>query len=127
MPLKSEYVLVFIYGTLKKGQSNHSLMRELNATCISENSYISENTYIILTQYGVPYLVNTDVKRALHISGELYLVHSAKFPSLVQFERGYIPTEVKVESPLSDSLTAVTFVSARDITENARHTYNYKG
>ncbi|EXB99713.1 hypothetical protein L484_023242 [Morus notabilis] len=77
---------IFVYGTLKRGFSNHALMRNP----ISHNDAAFIGTYRTLHAYppvrdGVPYLINLP-GRGHRIRGELYTVTGAGLEPLDDLE-----------------------------------------
>jgi len=75
-------MLVFIYGTLKRGCFNHDLIKKEDFICEVETSYKYP-----MYQLGqpFPYLQNTPGMGEF-IQGELYEINSASMPQLDFFE-----------------------------------------
>jgi gamma-glutamylaminecyclotransferase len=71
MPLKS-HPLVFVYGTLKRGFHNHSVM------CRARGEFVCRGETVLhfpLVVDGLPYLLNTPGK-GHQVEGEIYRVDS---------------------------------------------------
>ncbi|KAL3837941.1 hypothetical protein ACJIZ3_022532 [Penstemon smallii] len=78
MVAEAEAALIFTYGTLKQGFSNHVLLQELIAT--GDASFIGsyrtrENFPLVCGPYRVPFLLNLP-GCGRRVSGELYAVSS---------------------------------------------------
>jgi gamma-glutamylcyclotransferase (GGCT)/AIG2-like uncharacterized protein YtfP len=72
---------VFVYGTLRRGEANHSLLEK--ATCIAEQCWTSGLLYD--TSFGYPAMKPT---QSLRVYGELYAVSEYELARLDQLE-GY--------------------------------------
>ncbi|KAL5834664.1 hypothetical protein ACOSQ4_014161 [Xanthoceras sorbifolium] len=70
--------MIFTYGTLKRGFSNHTLLEDLTRTgdAIFEGTYTTINKYpLVCGPYKVPFLLN--IPGSGHpVSGELYALSS---------------------------------------------------
>lgn len=75
--------LLFVYGTLRKGERNHYLIRK--AECVEQNAYIFGAMYD--TGEGYPALLLDDSKKVL---GELYRIDDEMLRIVDRLE-GYRP------------------------------------
>ena len=56
---KKERIVIFVYGTLKKNQPNHSLLSDRNNVKFISEAHTTERwPLIIATERNVPYLLN---------------------------------------------------------------------
>ncbi|KAG6389152.1 hypothetical protein SASPL_150611 [Salvia splendens] len=97
--------LIFVYGTLKRGFYNHSLLEDLIRTGAA--AYVGSCTTVeafplVCGPHGIPYLVNLPGS-GLRVRGELYSVPSvhglARLDELEGVERGHyerLPVAVAV-------------------------------
>lgn len=103
-----ETVLVFVYGSLLKGEVNHYMMK--NYSCIAEDVWIFGRLYDASLEY--PFLIIDDGKK---VFGELYEVPVEELPVLDEFE-DYEPGGVdnlyerKVVTVYKDNTTWQAFV-----------------
>ena len=74
---------VFVYGTLRSGQQNHWLMRELAATRVGDALTVAPMSLWLDRETGIPYLT---VEPRWRIVGELYSVPGGALPQLDAFE-----------------------------------------
>ncbi|CAG5108373.1 Oidioi.mRNA.OKI2018_I69.chr1.g3764.t1.cds [Oikopleura dioica] len=51
-------MLLFVYGTLKRGFSNYHEMEKLEGTFISEAQTVREFPLVVATECGIPALLN---------------------------------------------------------------------
>jgi SLAP domain-containing protein len=87
--MSQSYELVFVYGTLRKNQSNHQLL--INAECLFERCWTYGNLYD--TGLGYPTMVviqkgEEDSEKDSKITGELYRVTANELEKLDELE-GY--------------------------------------
>ncbi|XP_076936096.1 putative gamma-glutamylcyclotransferase At3g02910 [Bidens hawaiensis] len=80
MTVSGNQTLIFSYGTLKTGFSNHKLMQDL----ISRNDAVFLGNYVtdlrlplVRGPYGVPFLLNLPGRSRHRVRGELYSVSDA--------------------------------------------------
>ncbi|WP_312095720.1 gamma-glutamylcyclotransferase family protein [Niallia sp.] len=74
-----ETVLVFVYGSLLKGEVNHYMLS--NYSCVAEDVWIYGRLYDASLEY--PFLIIDDHKK---VFGELYVVPVEELPVLDEFE-----------------------------------------
>ncbi|CAA0827977.1 Putative gamma-glutamylcyclotransferase [Striga hermonthica] len=99
-------VLIFTYGTLKQGFSNHLLLQDMMAA--GDASFVGacqtlHRFPLVCGPYRVPFLLNMP-GRGHRVSGELYAVSAAALARMDELEgisRGHyerLPIEVEMES-----------------------------
>lgn len=54
--------LVFVYGTLKKGEHNHYLIEEGTATFLGTAKTVKKWPLIIASRYNIPYILHSEGK-----------------------------------------------------------------
>ena len=74
---------IFVYGTLRTGQSNHWLMRELGATRIGDALTAEPMSLWLDVASGIPYM---SPEPRVRIAGELFTVPAAALSRLDAFE-----------------------------------------
>lgn len=77
-------VHVFVYGTLKSGEPNHSWITETlngSAQLISTGETTEKYPLVTATRYNIPFLLNLPGE-GYRISGEIYAVDEAKLRHL---------------------------------------------
>ncbi|KAK6118470.1 hypothetical protein DH2020_047737 [Rehmannia glutinosa] len=98
-------VLIFTYGTLKQGFSNHALLQDMMSTGDATflGSYRTVHTLpLVCGPYRVPFLINLP-GRGHRVSGELYAVSPAALAKMDELEgvsRGHyerLPIEIEME------------------------------
>ncbi|MBY6037697.1 gamma-glutamylcyclotransferase [Fictibacillus nanhaiensis] len=72
--------LIFVYGTLRKGEQHHHLLHQ--AVCLEENCWIQGQLFD--TRWGYPALLLE--KGALPVKGDLYKVTSDQLKKLDRLE-----------------------------------------
>ncbi|GER50516.1 AIG2-like (avirulence induced gene) family protein [Striga asiatica] len=98
--------LIFTYGTLKQGFSNHPLLQDMMAA--GDVSFVGacqtlHRLPLVCGPYRVPFLLNMP-GRGQRVSGELYAVSAAALARMDELEgvsRGHyerLPIEVEMES-----------------------------
>lgn len=63
--------LIFVYGTLKNGYSNHSFLNN----SLYYGKAITLEKYLLIEQY-LPYLIKSNNEKSTYITGEVYLVNN---------------------------------------------------
>ncbi|XP_031248871.1 putative gamma-glutamylcyclotransferase At3g02910 [Pistacia vera] len=84
----SKQTLIFSYGTLKRGFSNHYLMRELinKNVAVFLGPYITHHPYpLVCGPYDIPYLIHLSGS-GNRVKGELYSVSTQGLARLDEFE-----------------------------------------
>ncbi|SDN34236.1 gamma-glutamylcyclotransferase family protein [Alkalicoccus daliensis] len=76
-------MFLFVYGTLRKGETNHALLQGLD--CIAEQAYTTGNLYD--TGYGYPGYVEEGNEK---VFGEIYFLPENLLPAVDRLE-GYQP------------------------------------
>uniref|UniRef100_A0A2P2PKL1 Gamma-glutamylcyclotransferase family protein n=1 Tax=Rhizophora mucronata TaxID=61149 RepID=A0A2P2PKL1_RHIMU len=104
--------LIFTYGTLKQGFSNHSLMQDLirSGDAVFRGSCRTADKYpLVCGPYRVPFLLNLPgASGSHHVSGELYAVSAEGLALLDDLEgtcRGHYerhPINVKRPAPATE-------------------------
>ncbi|RWS19729.1 gamma-glutamylaminecyclotransferase-like isoform X1, partial [Leptotrombidium deliense] len=88
--MPSNETVLFVYGTLKRGQPNHRYLVDRNTgycRFVSEAKTEEKWPLVIASKYNIPYLLNTKgVGKRVH--GEVYYVDEKKLKTLDEFE-GY--------------------------------------
>lgn len=98
--------LIFTYGTLKQGFSNHALLQDMMAT--GDATFLGSHRTLnrlplVCGPYRVPFLLNLP-GRGQRVSGELYAVSTAALAKMDELEgvsRGHyerLPIEIEFES-----------------------------
>ncbi|NCB03248.1 MAG: gamma-glutamylcyclotransferase [Spirochaetia bacterium] len=100
--------LVFVYGTLKTGEDDHSIMDNLSAVLIGKGQ-LAENKYVIANCMGIPYLVE-DQAQPQFVKGEIYSIPTAKFKELDRFEKGYTRVLLPVYNSSGDKREAYAYL-----------------
>ena len=77
-------LLIFVYGTLKRGMSNHHVLEALAATYISSDITIEKYPMFDLG-HGYPYLQDTK-GIGNRIEGEIYELDSSNLRTIDEFE-----------------------------------------
>ncbi|EFH58519.1 UPF0131 protein At3g02910 [Arabidopsis lyrata subsp. lyrata] len=88
MPAKTTTTLVFTYGTLKRGFSNHVLMQDLirSGDASFKGVYQTLDKYpLVCGPYRVPFLLNKPGS-GHHVTGELYAVSPRGLSRLDELE-----------------------------------------
>ena len=103
-----EFHKVFVYGTLKKGFGNHSLLKNAyfigNATTIFKWVMVGKGK-------AFPYLIEEDDKKGKYISGEVYLVTNRELLTLDTLEGvpyHYIKQEIDIIYDKDSTLDVAT-------------------
>lgn len=107
--------LVFTYGTLKQGFSNHALLQEMMAT--GDATFVAScrtlhRFPLVCGPYRVPFLLNLP-GLAHRVSGELYAVSPAALARMDDLEgigRGHyerLPIEIEMESAAETTVVVV--------------------
>lgn len=81
--------LVFTYGTLKRGFSNHTLLQDLMRTgdAAFVGTYRTVNAYpLVCGPYRVPFLLNFPGAGGHHVRGELYSVSTRGLARMDELE-----------------------------------------
>ena len=73
-------ILVFVYGTLRKGHSNHHLLKDGDCYGVGR----SEACYAMYLKNGYPYITSSETRYP--IVGELYSVDADTLEALDKFE-----------------------------------------
>jgi gamma-glutamylcyclotransferase (GGCT)/AIG2-like uncharacterized protein YtfP len=102
---------LFVYGTLKRGCCNHSVMR--GAEFVGEAA--TEPAYLLVNCGSYPGLVRAQKGQAgIAIQGELYRVDGSLLAILDRFED--VPCEyVRETIDLADGAQAQTYIYRRDV------------
>ncbi|KAH6809765.1 AIG2-like induced family protein [Perilla frutescens var. frutescens] len=98
--------LIFTYGTLKQGFSNHGLLQDMMAT--GDATFVgacrtAQRLPLVCGPYRVPFLLNLP-GRGHRVSGELYAVSAAALARMDELEgigRGHyerLPIEIEMEA-----------------------------
>ncbi|RLJ74391.1 gamma-L-glutamyl-butirosin B gamma-L-glutamyl cyclotransferase [Salisediminibacterium halotolerans] len=127
----NQHILVFVYGTLLKGEPNHGYLTE--AACLEE--HCCTNGRLVDTGEGYPALIKDDYAA---VKGELYAVTDSQLKNINRLE-GYFGEnranlyERKTLNVYSDSQTYSAFVYLFEnpgnlpyITENDWRAYQQK-
>ncbi len=99
---------VFIYGTLKKGQPNHFIIKNTangQAEFLTRARTVERYPLVIDTKYNYPFLLN-EPGRGQHVHGEIYCVDQKMLDFLDKFEECpelYQRIKVQVEVQDGDS------------------------
>lgn len=113
---------VFVYGTLKRGGHNHSVL--------GHSKFISDGvTEELFTMYDGPFPIVTDEVRegySGHVEGEIYLVDDEEVWKALDILEGvpylYIRKDVKVDADWrydeTDSYTCVMYVASNNTEDN---------
>lgn len=89
---------IFVYGTLKKGGSNHALLE--GATFIGNG--ITKGKHLMLDTGGFPVVLDTN--EVQHVSGELYEVDDSIVHRLDQLEgHPHMFTRTPIEVDVNDA------------------------
>lgn len=83
-------IKVFVYGTLKTGEPNHSWMNDVSsnggtAQLLSVGETIEKFPLVLGTRYNIPFLLNLP-GNGHQISGEIYMVDKIKLKQLDDLE-----------------------------------------
>jgi gamma-glutamylcyclotransferase (GGCT)/AIG2-like uncharacterized protein YtfP len=109
---------VFVYGTLKKGYSNHYLLG--NSKLLGKAATLSKWT-MIGKDMPFPYLLEKNWDKGAHVKGELYEVDATTLAKLDKLEG--VPTHYKREETLVQleddkrSINVITYVKAAPLPE----------
>lgn len=84
--------LVFVYGSLKKGFHNHSILRDCAANAMGPAT--TEERYLLLKGAAFPYLINPEYFTTLvdcagilgKVAGELYYINDSGLAALDRLE-----------------------------------------
>ncbi|XP_066542678.1 gamma-glutamylaminecyclotransferase C-like [Hoplias malabaricus] len=79
---------IFVYGTLKKGQPNHSRMLDVangKAEFLSHAHTVEKYPLVIAGKYNIPFLLNVPGK-GQQVQGEIYRVDDKMLEFLDRFE-----------------------------------------
>lgn len=110
--MEADRVNVFVYGTLKRGRSNHWYLRESQYVGV----YYTDNSYALYT-HGLPYMVKEE--KGGGVKGELFKVDAKTLQSLDYLE-GH-PTFYKREEiwvydiEVGHNVKAYTYIYQGDI------------
>ncbi|KAJ0594216.1 putative gamma-glutamylcyclotransferase [Helianthus annuus] len=127
--------LIFSYGTLKQGFSNHKLMQDL----ISKNDAVFVGNYItdrrlplVRGPYGVPFLLNLPGASRHRVRGELYSVSDAGLQRLDVLEGitlgHYERLPIAVQPEGSDAVVeAEAYYAHRNFAEDMWRRSGYEG
>ncbi|KAL8519726.1 hypothetical protein ACS0TY_010603 [Phlomoides rotata] len=105
MPAAAKPTLIFTYGTLKRGFSNHRLLQDMMAT--GDATFLGRcrtvhRLPLVCGPYRVPFLLNF-AGRGHRVSGEIYAVSTAALARMDELEglsRGHyerLPIEIELE------------------------------
>ncbi|KAL6501026.1 hypothetical protein OROHE_025223 [Orobanche hederae] len=116
----AESSLIFTYGTLKQGFSNHALLQDMmdagDATFLGSCRTLHKHP-LVCGPYRVPFLLNLP-GRGHRVSGEIYAVSPAALSKMDELEgisRGHyerLPIEIEMESREDASSSVVVAAEA---------------
>jgi len=86
-------MLLFVYGTLKKNEINHIILKRFNAKFI--DNAITIKKYALASLLSCPALLE---KSLYNVKGELYQVNTKTLKYLDKFEIGYKRKKIKVKT-----------------------------
>lgn len=114
---------VFVYGTLKRGEPNHALLKDTNngyAKFLGPGKTITRYPLVIATKYNIPFLLKEEGTGS-HVFGEVYDVDSKMLMNLDELEEHpsfYVRTEHEVQLiPESEIKTDVPLDKIENVTK----------
>jgi len=88
MASKAGKTLVFVYGTLKRGQPNHQLLTDTsNGAAVLMTTAVTSVAFplVIASRYNIPFLLDAPAK-GKHVEGEVYEVDDLMLGKLDELE-----------------------------------------
>lgn len=119
---KEESQFLFVYGTLRKGKTNHiHLSDKRKAVFVSDATTVDDHFIMKQTKSGIPVVLSEYGQNnalACHVRGELYVVKSNYMTDLDAFEQnGNLYVRVKLLVKCSDkvSVPAWTYLGIKKV------------
>lgn len=88
MTTVKQFFLIFVYGTLKRGEPNHYVLNKVDngsAEFVCSGKTATQFPLIVGTKYNIPFLLNVP-ETGHRINGEIYSVDEKMLNSLDDFE-----------------------------------------